>query len=102
MVFICRLDETELVASVQTRRASTAESELRVMRQQLQAAQKHIKELSWQIKMVADPQQLGGKAGQNSSSAGRPGGAQSRLWDGIFGCAINYRGTAPPAPEPAD
>lgn len=95
----CRLEETELVAPVQTRRASTAESELRVMRQQLQAAQKHIKELSWQIKMVAEPQHLGGKAGP-SSAAGRPGSAQSRLWD-VFGCAINYRGTAP-NPEPED
>ena len=94
-----RLEETELVASVQTRRASMAESELRVMRQQLQAAQKHIKELSWQIKMVAEPQQLGGKAGP-SSAAGRPGSAQSRLWD-VFGCAINYRGTAP-NPDPED
>lgn len=69
------------------------------MRQQLQAAQKQIQELSWQIKMVADPQQLGGKPDRGPSGAGRPG--QSRLWD-VFGCAINYRGTAPPGPEQAD
>ena len=94
---VCRLEETELVATVQTRRASTAESELRMMRQQLQAAQKHIKELSWQIKMVADPQQLGGRKDQASTSGGRPAGVSNRLWD-VFGCAVNYRGTAP-SPE---
>lgn len=85
------------MATVQTRRASTAESELRVMRQQLQAAQKHIKELSWQIKMVAEPQQLGGRKDQASTSGGRPAGVSNRLWD-VFGCAVNYRGTAP-SPE---
>lgn len=82
------------MATVQTRRASTAESELRVMRQQLQAAQKHIKELSWQIKMVAEPQQLGGRKETGSSSGGKPAGVSTRLWD-VFGCAVNYRGTAP-------
>lgn len=69
------------------------------MRQQLQAAQKQVKELSWQIKMVAEPQQLGGKAGPTSNTTGKAG--QSRLWD-VFGCAINYRGTAPTSPERED
>ena len=89
------MEETEAVASLQTRRAATAESELRVVRQQLEAAQKHIKDLSWQIKMVAEPQQLGGRAGQSSQAAGRQAGVPSRLWD-VFGCAVNYRGSAPP------
>ena len=94
-----RLEETELVATVQTRRASTAESELRVLRQQLQAAQKQNKELGWQIKMVAEPQQLGGRKEQGSSGGGKAGGVSTRLWD-VFGCAVNYRGTAPnPEPE---
>lgn len=81
------------MATVQTRRASTAESELRMLRQQLQAAQKQIKELGWQIKMVAEPQQLGGRKEAGSNSGGRPG-VSNRLWD-VFGCAVNYRGTAP-------
>lgn len=85
------------MATVQTRRASTAESELRVLRQQLQAAQKQIKELGWQIKMVAEPQQLGGRPQQGSNGGGRAGGVSTRLWD-VFGCAVNYRGTAP-SPE---
>ena len=83
-----------MTATVQARRASTAESELRVMRQQLQAAQKHVKELSWQIKMVAEPQQLGGRRELGSGSSNRPAGVSNRLWD-VFGCAVNYRGTAP-------
>ena len=95
-VFVTRLEETELVATVQTRRASTAESELRMLRQQLQAAQKQIKELGWQIKMVAEPQQLGGRKEQGPNGSGRPG-VSNRLWD-VFGCAVNYRGTAP-SPE---
>ena len=90
-----RLEETELVATVQTRRASTAESELRVLRQQLQAAQKQIKELGWQIKMVAEPQQIGGRKEQGGPGT-RPG-VSNRLWD-VFGCAVNYRGAAP-SPE---
>ncbi len=68
------------------------------MRQQLQAAQKHIKELSWQIKMVAEPQQLGGRRNQGPSNGGKPAGVSNRLWD-VFGCAVNYRGTAP-SPDP--
>ena len=82
------------MATVQTRRASTAESELRVLRQQLQAAQKQIKELGWQIKMVAEPQHLGGRKEQGFSGGNKAGGVSTRLWD-VFGCAVNYRGTAP-------
>ena len=88
------------MATVQARRASTAESELRVLRQQLQAAQKQIQKLGWQIKMVAEPQQLGGRKEQSSSGGhgDKAGGVSTRLWD-VFGCAVNYRGTAP-SPEP--
>lgn len=80
-----RCEETEMAAAVGMRRAAAAEAELEQLKGRLQEAEKRVSELSWQIKMVSDPQQIGG------ARAG--GGEQSRVAGmlDMFGCAINYR-----------
>ena len=73
----CRLEEAELAAKVQSRRAAKADQELDVVKRQLEATERRAKELSWQIRMFADPQQ---------ASSGVQSNTPGRFWD-VFGCA---------------
>ena len=89
------MDEAELAASVGARRASSAEAEVAVLKRQLQAAQKKLKELAWQVKMISDPQQIGGRGGQQAAAANPASDSQpepgrvSNILD-MFGCGANY------------
>ncbi|KAJ9507649.1 hypothetical protein QJQ45_019177 [Haematococcus lacustris] len=47
-----KTEEAELAAAVQTRRASHAEAEVALLREQLADALKQVKELGWQINMA--------------------------------------------------
>ena len=80
----CRLEEAELAAKVQSRRAAKADQELDVVKRQLEAAERRAKELSWQIRMVADPQQ---------ASSGVQSNTPARFWD-VFGCAQPRKDTS--------
>lgn len=90
-----RVEEAELAASVGARRAASAEGEVSVLKRQLQAADKKLKELAWQIKMISDPQQIGGKGGQQAAAASAASGSQpqagrvNNILD-MFGCGANY------------
>ena len=92
---LCRVEEAELAASVGARRASSAEGEVVVLKRQLQAAQKKLKELAWQIKMISDPQQIGGRGSQQTAAANTASGSQAEagrvnnILD-MFGCGANY------------
>jgi hypothetical protein len=49
-----RMEELELAAGVATRRAATAEAELDMLKQQLEAADRKTKELAWQVRGLLD------------------------------------------------
>ncbi|KAK9812361.1 hypothetical protein WJX73_005266 [Symbiochloris irregularis] len=77
-----QLREAELAAKVCSRRATTAEAEVEKLQQQLQDSERRAESLAWQIKMVADPQRIGGASG-DAAGAGRS------MFD-MFGCGANY------------
>ncbi len=89
------MEEAELAASVGARRASSAEGEVAVLERQLQAAQKKLKELAWQVKMISDPHQIGGRSSQQPAAADAAAGSQpeagrvNNILD-MFGCGANY------------
>ena len=74
---------------------ATAEGEVSVLKRQLQAAEKKLKELAWQIKMISDPQQIGGKGSQPATGVGAASSSQpqsgrvNNILD-MFGCGANY------------
>lgn len=78
-----RIEEAELAASVQTRRAATAEAELSRLQAELADAQKQVHDLSWQIKMSFEPQTIGGARSRNSGGGGSG-------WLDIVGCGANF------------
>ncbi|KAK9853123.1 hypothetical protein WJX84_001911 [Apatococcus fuscideae] len=89
-----RVEEAELAASVGARRASSAEGEVSVLKRQLVAAEKKLKELAWQVKMISDPQQIGGRGSQQAGATSLPGsqsepGRVNNILD-MFGCGANY------------
>ncbi|KAK9846128.1 hypothetical protein WJX84_011721 [Apatococcus fuscideae] len=90
-----RVEEAELAASVGARRAAAAEGEVSVLKCQLQAAEKKLKELAWQIKMISDPQQIGGRGSQQAAAGNAAAGSQpqsgrvNNILD-MFGCGANY------------
>lgn len=91
----CRCEEAELAAAVGSRRAMAAEVELDRLKVQLTAAEQRAKELAWQVKMMSDPSQIGGRNGSDGSgpggASGSAGGQVAGIFD-MFGCATNYRG----------
>eukprot|EP00983_Pelagomonas_calceolata_P106578 1159246-Pelagomonas_calceolata.AAC.1 len=83
-----RVEEADLAAAVQTRRAGKAENEVEVLKAQLAEAQREVKELAWQIKMTFDPNQTSG-----ASSGGQQPGTfykAAGMLD-ILGCGANFR-----------
>jgi hypothetical protein len=79
-----KVEEAELAAAVQSRRAAAAEAELAALRVELAEAQKQVRELSWQIKMAFEPQTIGGaRPGLGGGSAG------GWLLD-MAGCGANF------------
>ncbi|GIL51238.1 hypothetical protein Vafri_7094 [Volvox africanus] len=95
-----RVDEAELAAAVQTRRAVGLEAEVATLQQQLSECQRQVKELSWQICVAVGDTPVtsggrgprgGGGAGSGGAASGS-GGAASRMgmFD-ILGCGANYR-----------
>lgn len=88
-----QVEEAELAAAVQTRRASSAESEVSLLKEQLAEAQKQIKDLSWQIKMAFGSGALGIGRPDGGAGQGGAGGAVSRAAGMLdfLGCGANYR-----------
>jgi hypothetical protein len=78
-----QIEEAELAASVQTRRAATAEAELSRLKAELADAQKQVHDLSWQIKMSFEPQTIGGAGSRNNGGSGSG-------WLDIVGCGANF------------
>lgn len=86
---LTRAEESELAAAVQTRRAAAAESEVDALKKRLEQAEKQVRELGWQIQMLALPMTIGGKqSGRGGPGAGGgPGGG----WFGdMLGCGANF------------
>lgn len=82
-----RLEEADLAATVQTRRAAAAEAELTLLRAQLEEAQSQVKQLSWQIKMTMEPGTLGGRLAEAASGDT----AGSSKWLDLMGCGANFK-----------
>ncbi len=76
----CRCEEAELAAAVGSRRAVAAEA-------RAADAEKRAKDLAWQIRMISEPQRIGGAAA--------PPGRIAAAMD-MFGCAIRAQ-RRPPA-----
>uniref|UniRef100_A0A7S1T060 Uncharacterized protein n=1 Tax=Tetraselmis chuii TaxID=63592 RepID=A0A7S1T060_9CHLO len=87
-----KAEEAELAAAVSTRRAQTAEAELAEARAQLAEMEQRAKELGWQVKMLSEPNTIGGAASQSTGSGGGAGATRS-MFD-MFGC-----GGVRPAPR---
>ncbi|KXZ51052.1 hypothetical protein GPECTOR_14g39 [Gonium pectorale] len=94
-----RLEEAELAAAVQTRRAVSAESEVAILKEQLAEAQRQVKELTWQIKVAfggtpaavgRGPVGVGGAGGGAASGSGAQSAGAMGMLD-ILGCGANYR-----------
>lgn len=77
-----RLEEAELAAKVGSRRAAAAEAEVERLQRMLAEAEKRSESLAWQVKMVSDPRQVGGRAVQ---------GAPAKSMLDMFGCGANFR-----------
>ncbi len=81
----CRVEEAELAAAVGSRRAIAAEA-------RAAEADKRAKDLAWQIRMIAEPQRIGG------TGAAQPGRLAAAM--DVFGCAI--RSNRHPQPAAAE
>lgn len=81
-----QLEELQLAAAVQTRRAAAAEKEAEALRGQLAEAQRQVGELEWQIQMALEPATIGGKGGQLKGT----GGASSGWLADMMGCGANF------------
>jgi len=87
---LLQVEEADLAAAVQTRRAGKAENEIEILRAQLAEAQREAKELAWQIKMTFDPSQPG--TGSGASGLAQRQGAfykAAGMLD-ILGCGANF------------
>jgi hypothetical protein len=83
-----QLEELQLAAAVQTRRAAAAEKEAEALRGQLADAKRQVGELEWQIQMALEPATIGGKGGQLGKGAA--GGASSGWLADMMGCGANF------------
>jgi hypothetical protein len=84
-----RAEEARLAAAVQTRRAAAAEAEVDNLRKRLAEAERQVKDLGWQIQMVADPVTFGGARGSKGGAGG--GGDGKAGWFGdMLGCGANF------------
>ncbi len=77
-----RAEEAELTAAVQTRRVSSAETELSDLRSRLSDAEQQVKDLSWQVRMSLS---------SGDGTRGRGGGNTAVGMFDIFGCGANSK-----------
>lgn len=85
---LTRAQEAELAAAVQTRRAAAAELEVDGLRKRLAEAEKQVKDLGWQVQMMADPTTIGGMQRGGPRGPGQPGGPG--WFADMLGCGANY------------